>query len=92
MSARFGFALIAATAMGMLVCMFPLTRALSKVGSFDIYWFMLHEVAPRIVLALLIFGAALVLHLRGSRWGWIMLSISPLLVFVADLGLMALPG
>ncbi|TGX53555.1 hypothetical protein E5A73_12050 [Sphingomonas gei] len=92
LGAAFGFALVGATVTSMFICMFPLTRALSKIGGLDIGWFMLHEVSPRVIIAAVLVSVALVLHLRGTRWSWAMLVAAPPLSFAGDLFLMALPG
>lgn len=89
--AAFGFALIGVIVTSMIVCMFPLTRALSKIVGLDIDWLMLHEVLPRILIAAVLVGVALVLHLRGIRWSWAVLVAAAPLTFAADLLLMALP-
>ena len=89
----FSFALILATAASMFVCMFPLTRALGKLApEVDLGWFLVHEVVPRIATAILIVVLALLVHMRAPRLGWFLLALSPALVVIGDLLLMALPG
>jgi hypothetical protein len=82
---RFGFALIVAVAASLFVCMFPLTRALGKIAGHEVLTFALNQVFWRIAIAVLLACAALALHLRGSRWGWVLLLLAPFLVVAADL-------
>jgi len=81
--------LIVAAIATMLIAMFPLIRALSKVG-LDHGYFLRHDVAPRVGIVAVVLGTAVILRARHPRWSWATLAAAPILVFGGDLLIMAL--
>lgn len=87
MTGRFGYTLIAVMAASMLICMFPLTRSLSKIAGVEFLTPILHHVWWRVAMVVVLVCAALSLHLRGYRWSWAALLLVPVIVWATDIAL-----